>query len=1075
MACVALTSLMRTLELEFLQPNPRLILNNKQLIESLCKKLTFLQTFLDESEKKAHNCEELNDLIARIRGVTLEAEYDIEAELVGDDGPMMTNFRLALEAESDIEAELVEICHQMLDVTLRRVLKDVEDLIVMIEARTAKGLQTQHPEESSSSAGQSSSQHASKFEDTMVGQTKEFEELKKKLISSNKPLQVMSLVGMGGIGKTMFARKLANDSAVKGRFHCCGWATMSQEHNKRQVLLQLCRSVLPMRDDDINTMNDGELAAQLQKSLKRQRYLIILDDIWTKGAWDDVKGCFPDEDTGSRILLTTRLKEVSEYACLDNLHDMRFLNCDEGWNLFCQKFLVRESLNKEFETIGRKIVENCRGLPLTVVVVAGHLSANMAVDEWKSVESTLNSLVNFDLAEQFSRILSVSYKNLPCHLKSCFLYLGAFPEDREIGIKKLIRLWIAEGFIKEESEKTLEESGEDYLQDLINRSLIMVSAQGSNGKVETCKMHDLLHELCASKAKTEKLLCTRDRSKNGYNIQSDGNRWLSLKIASQGSLCLAALKKSRSILCFDMHKWKDSDRDLGYLANSYKMTAYSFKMLRVLDLTILDYNGSIPSDIIDVVLLRYLALSSNWLLTSIPVSRNWNLQTLIICEDIHGVRKLPDGIWELPQLRHLQLYHQLIPMYTPEVVQVNLQTMYWLQCVQCTKQVFSRIPNVKELGIITQGCISHRCLDDLNCLNKLEKLKVEGTYCPIQLQSCTFPQNLKEITFAKTLMPWEAMNIMSMLPKLVVLKLKKHACVGQDWKLSVEKGFPELKLLLISVMDLKHWELGDDVDDDDHPFPKLERLVFRNCFELKEMPSWIENLRNLKSVQLEHCHASLVNSAMVEKEQRQLYGEEFAFEILEFHTQSDEDQDSTLTQVSLPPCHSFAEENDVDIKMSVFLEARSLYIPHENNPRYWSWTLDSGHEVAVLLDVCWLEIKGKLDTGRLHKITSYSAYLIFKLQPEAERLDVALTSVRYIKDKISYSENQRCQVFLAKKRFSEDPGRFPNRRHDGWMEIKLGDFYISSTNEGEVEMRLWNITQHWKSGLIVKGIEVRPS
>ncbi|XP_031108806.1 putative inactive disease susceptibility protein LOV1 [Ipomoea triloba] len=1035
MACVALTSLMRTLELEFLQPNPRLILNDKQLIHSLCLKLGCLQTLLDQSEKKAHNCEELKDLIAKIGGVTLEAEYDIEAELL-------------------------EIRHQMLDVTLRRVLEDVEHLIVMIEARTAKVLQTQHPEESSSA------QHASKIEDIMVGHAKEFEEFKEKLVSSNKLLQVMSLVGMGGIGKTTFARKLADDSAVKRHFDCRGWATMSQEHNKRQVLLQLCRSIMPMRDD-FNTMNDGELAEQLRKSLLGKRYLIIVDDIWTVEAWDDVKRCFPSEveNTGSQILLTTRHKEVSIHACSDNLHDMRFLNFDESWKLFCQNFLVRESLNREFETIGREIVEKCGGLPLTVVVLAGHLSTNMVVDEWRSVKSMLNSSVNLDLSKRIFKILSLSYNNLPCHLKSCFLYLGAFPEDSEIGIKKVIRLWIAEGFIKEESEKTLEESGEDYLQDLMNRSLIMVSERSSNGKVATCKMHDILHELSASKAKTEKLLCSRDNSKKVESIESDGNRWLSLKIVSKGSLYLTALEKFRSILCFGLRNWD---------AFSSLMKPNSFKMLRVLDLTASsENNGSIPSVIIDVVLLRYLALSSSRLLTSIPVSRNRNLQTLVIREDINGFRKLPHGIWELPQLRHLQLYHQLIPMYTPEVAQVNLQTMYWLQCLQCTKQVLSRIPNVKELGIIAQGCISHSCLDDLNSLKKLEKLKVQGSYCPIKLWPCTFPENLKEITFAKTLMPWEAMNVISMLPKLVVLKLKNHACVGEKWKLTVKRGFPELKLLLISVMDLKHWELADDVDDD-CPFPKLERLVFRNCFELKEMPSWIENLSNLKSVQLEHCHASLVKSAKEEKEQRENYGE-YGLEILDFHTQSDEDQHSTLTQVSLPLCHSFAEENDEDIKMSVFLEARSLCIIHGNDPKYWRWTRDSGHEIAILRYVCWLEITGKLDVRRLHKITSYSAYLIFKLKEESPKLNTAFTMVRYINDKRCSSENRRCQVFLTERSSSKDPGRFSNRRDDGWMEIRLGDFYINSTNEGEVEMQFWNITSHWKYDLIVKGIEVRPT
>nr|GME17843.1 putative late blight resistance protein homolog R1B-17 [Ipomoea batatas] len=469
------------------------------------------------------------------------------------------------------------------------------------------------------------------------------------------------------------------------------------------------------------------------------------------------------------------------------------------------------------------------------------------------------------------------------------------------------------------------------------------------------------------------------------------------------------------------------------LANRPQMKAYSFKMLRVLDLTVLDYTGSIPSDIIEVVILRYLALASNWLLTSIPVSRNRNLQTLVIREDINGVRKLPRGIWELPQLRHLELYHQLIPMYTPKVAQVNLQTMYWLQCVQCTKQVLSRIPNVKELGIFAKGCISHRCLDDLNCLKKLEKLKVQGSYRPIQLQSCTFPQNLKAITFAKTLVPWEAMNVISILPKLEVLKLKNYACVGQEWKLSGERGFPELKLLLISVMDLKHWELADDVDDD-CLFPKLERLVLRNCFELKEMPSWIENLSNLKSVRLEHCHASLVSSArMIEEEQRENYGEEYGFEIVEFHTQSE----------CFPRSKKYLKRFLVELGLDLGLRARD---------------------------------KKTVGNMRLHKITSYSVYFIFKYQLEPQRLDTAFTSVRYIDYKKSYSENRRFQVFLTKRRSSEDPGRFPNRRHDGWMEIKLGDFYISSRNKGEVEMRLW-ITEYmdWKSGLTVKGIEVRPN
>lgn len=155
-----------------------------------------------------------------------------------------------------------------------------------------------------------------------------------------------------------------------------------------------------------------------------------------------------------------------------------------------------------------------------------------------------------------------------------------------------------------------------------------------------------------------------------------------------------------------------------------------------------------------------------------------------------------------------------------------------------------------------------------------------------------------------------------------------------------------------------------------------------------------------------------------------------------------------------------------------------------NTPRKWiilhsfpelQLTHACRHEIVELLDVHWLEIKGAVDARCLLKMTCYSAYLVFKLKPTTQCLDTALASVRYIKDKGSYSQNRRCQVFLAKTKSSGDPGQFPSSRPDGWMEIKLGDFYISSGNESALEMRLWNTeNMYGKSGLIVRGIDVRP-
>lgn len=134
------------------------------------------------------------------------------------------------------------------------------------------------------------------------------------------------------------------------------------------------------------------------------------------------------------------------------------------------------------------------------------------------------------------------------------------------------------------------------------------------------------------------------------------------------------------------------------------------------------------------------------------------------------------------------------------------------------------------------------------------------------------------------------------------------------------------------------------------------------------------------------------------------------------------------------------------------------------------------HEAAELLLVWWLEIIGAVDTKCLRRMSTHSAYLVFKLKSRTRGLETALASVKYLKEKKSNSDdNQHCQVFVAKRRSPGDSGQFPSSLFDGWMEIKLGEFYVSSGNEGEVEMRFWNTELSLKSGLIVKGIEVRPN
>uniref|UniRef100_M1CEL4 Disease resistance protein n=1 Tax=Solanum tuberosum TaxID=4113 RepID=M1CEL4_SOLTU len=210
---------------------------------------------------------------------------------------------------------------------------------------------------------------------------------------------------------------------------------------------------------------------------------------------------------GSRIILTTRLSEVAQYAkCESNPHDLPLLRDDESWKLLQKKVFHGDNCPSELGDVGFRIAKSCGGLPLFIVLVAGVLKEkNNKADLWKEVEESLDAL-NIDSLEESMSIIGFSYMNLPHHLKPCFLYFGGFLRGKSIHVSKLTRLWLAEGFVLENKEKGLEDVAQDFLKNLISRNLVMDMEKRFNGKLKMCRVHDLLHKFCLEKAKQENFL-----------------------------------------------------------------------------------------------------------------------------------------------------------------------------------------------------------------------------------------------------------------------------------------------------------------------------------------------------------------------------------------------------------------------------------------------------------------------------------------------------------------------------------------------------------------------------------------
>ncbi|XP_019164493.1 PREDICTED: putative late blight resistance protein homolog R1B-17 isoform X2 [Ipomoea nil] len=699
----------------------------------------------------------------------------------------------------------------------------------------------------------------------MVGCNEEFKMIMDQLTrQSAKQLQVVSIVGMGGIGKTTLARNVYEDSSITSHFDKRAWVAISQEYDVEQILQCLIDCVNAESNDVLHERRNDNLTESLRKHLMGQRYFIVMDDVWSSTAWDSVQRCFPDDNNGSRILLTSRLREVAEYASSGNSTiNMPFLDANKSWNLFCNVLGQTEFLSV-FEQIGRDIVKKCNGLPLAITLVASLLSkTEAAVEKWNNVAENVGRYVIGDSNDTCSRILYLSYNQLPHHLKACFLYFGVFPEDYEIHVKKLVRLWAAEGFLRAEDHRNMEEVAMECLQDLVDRSLVFVNKQSYNGKMKTIRIHDMLRDLCLREARHENLLNVVGDEKLPFYKKRISCRWIS---ATSGFHLLPLTK------CF--HKSHSFHYPYAYYYESVQCLFSNFKLLRVVDIERISSNGYwVQYALANLIHLRYLALrysTNSDKYFSLELFEHWNMQSFIV----HGALKysMAYGIWKMPLLRNLCI-QRIDSFGTLSVVHRNLESISWLDSKLCTKDLFTRIPNLKKLGI--DGGYDGNNLDCFNNfvhLGQLEELSIRKWLnlnripCSGISWASSFLPNLKKLKFFLTSLAWSDMRLIGMLPNLEVLKLKR-AIARKDtmWEPS-EEGFRKLKRLVIEYTCLKRWSaVGDH-------FPVLECLELHKCDNLQVIPSGFADITTLALIQLNWCLDSVLASAKLIEQEKYNYG-----------------------------------------------------------------------------------------------------------------------------------------------------------------------------------------------------------
>ncbi|KAI5311713.1 PREDICTED: disease resistance [Prunus dulcis] len=721
-------------------------------------------------------------------------------------------------------------------------------------------------------------------EDELVGIERKKQLLMNWLMNGEEQQTVISVVGMGGSGKTTLVAKTFNDERVKKKFHCCAWLTVSQTYVIDDLFRSLIKEFHEARMEkvpaDMNSMTYRELLQVLVNYLESKRYMVVLDDVWDIKLWKEMRIALPNTQFGSRIMLTTRREDVASYCfgVQSHIHHIQPLEKNDAWALFSSKAFSayqKKSCPPDLQSLAEELVEKCEGLPLAVMALGGLMSSKKSL-EWIKVYNSLNwHLTNHPLLEPVKSILLFSFDDLPYPLKHCFLYCSLFPEDYLIRRKRLIRLWIAEGFVQDEKGATAEEVAESYLMQLIFRSMLHVVLRNESGRPKACKMHDLMRELALSISEKEKFGAVHDGKEVMDEVQV---RRLSTQTTGGEIKLGTGMAQLRSFLVFVT--------DMSSSSSSNTLPS-GFILLRVLDLQYVPIDV-LPKELAYLFNLRYLNLRGTPI-KKLPesIGQLRNLQTLDIMNS--KIEALPSGIAKLQNLRHLIMYR-----YTQEpngFRYVNgtrspsniciLKKLQVLTCVELEGNIVRLVGNMTQLRRIGITNVKER--DEMDLCASIQKMK-QLHYLFLMtsdeeevLQTnklCSPPPHLRMVILVCKLenvprwffslqnltylyLHWsrieeDLLPYIEALPNLGNLSLL-NAYAGRE--LCFSRGFVKLTRLHLCTCPLLN-----KITIEKGVMSNLQSLWLDNCPELNTMPQGLQYLTKLKVLALEHVSKELKDS-----------------------------------------------------------------------------------------------------------------------------------------------------------------------------------------------------------------------
>ncbi|KAF7067689.1 hypothetical protein CFC21_073546 [Triticum aestivum] len=714
----------------------------------------------------------------------------------------------------------------------------------------------------------------------------------------DKKLEVFSILGFGGLGKTTLAVEVCR--RLEEEFSCQATVTVLQAFDASKdmsgLLLRILHQVVKVkRDNEQNCMQEedplGEidsnvdnLASMLIQRLADKRYLIVIDDVWTISAWDAIRCKLLDNNNSSRIIVTTRIETVAKACTLanawgDHIYRVKPLKLEDSKTLFVNRvFGPNNVCPNDLETAMDGILKKSAGLPLAIVSIASLLASYKtpgSLEMWTRICNSIGSQMESNpTLEGMRQSITLSYNHLPHHLKACMMYLSIFPEDYVTSKDRLLNRWIAEGLIPEKRGLTLEEVAESYYDELFSRNMIQPGQVIYDGSAIECRVHDMMLEVIVSKALEVNFVSligsryggsSHDTVRRlsihgdlGSNIEETSMRHVrslsTFRPEGQGKL-LDRLAEFTLLRVLDLQDCKDvKDHHMKHVCRLFFLR---FLNLNHTDITLLPsqigelqhlqtlwlygtlLNG-VPESVINLEKLEYFGLSNrkDWrVLLRLPrgLGKMKALEGLLRVDIREGDTELAKEMGDMVQLRRLGIV---------------------LRCTGCSdKPVLREIGNsIGRISSIRQISVEDMS-EDANNMDFLHHLPSP----PLLLRHITvggkingFPDWMASLTHLVHIELWwidmhgdDIYGVLYKLPNLLKITLDRKCCKDEELVARTTFKFPVLKELAIvrdnSTPRVVRFEQG--------AMGKLEKLMVRFCDQERSLAG-IDNLTSLQEVEL---------------------------------------------------------------------------------------------------------------------------------------------------------------------------------------------------------------------------------